>query len=319
MAALERRAAVLAGAAAAHAVVAAALVAIGLATAVYARKRPGLWAILLFPAWYAAYYAWGSVSLRSYYAPTLQARYFIPCIPFVLVGVSVVLGAAYEWTAESARRLHPPRSRAVVGPRRDRDCVVVVVQLVVIDRRAGNVYGAPMVSQSLRALRSESPSSAAPIVLSETLGRSALPAAGGPAEGLLFSHEVQADQLERWRGRGGFRFMDLHPASPLRRANLNPLIGWRHGLPPSAGPCRAARRVASLRTAIDSGGPCAKGTFDRVGPRSAEIRALLGDPAALSRLHDRPDRGVIVYRVTGRRRRRLPSGRGSPRTRPPSS
>jgi hypothetical protein len=41
------------------------------------------------------------------------------------------------------------------------------------------------------------------------------------------------------------------------------------------------------------------GRFDRVGSRSTEIRALLGDPAALSDLRHRPDRGVIVYRLTG--------------------
>jgi hypothetical protein len=37
--------------------------------------------------------------------------------------------------------------------------------------------------------------------------------------------------------------------------------------------------------------------FDLVGPRSAEIRALIGDPDALPRLRHRPDRGVLVYRL----------------------
>ena len=72
---------------------------------------PGLWWILLFPAWYAAYYAWGSVRLTFYYAPSLQARYFIPCVPFLIVGVSVILCAVYERAAGAAVRAQPPRDR----------------------------------------------------------------------------------------------------------------------------------------------------------------------------------------------------------------
>jgi hypothetical protein len=165
---------------------------------------------------------------------------------------------------------------------------------------AGNVYGAPLVSQALRALRSESPSSSAPIVISEALGAQLFPLIAKRPEGLLFSHEVDADQLERWRGRGGFRFMDLHPTSPLHDSQRNPLLCWRHGLPPS-GRC-IERLVASLLAGEsgDSGWTMRPaGSFDRVGPRSAEIRTLLGDPDALARLGHRPDRGVLVYRVTG--------------------
>lgn len=295
LAALGQRAAVLAAAVAAHAVLAAALVATGLAAALYSRKRPGVGSILLFPAWYAAYYAWGSVSLRAYYAPTLQARYFIPCIPFVLVAVSVVVCLAYGWMA---RKLPAPRLRILQVVAGGAMASVIALQLAVVDGMAGNVYGAPLVSQALRALRSESPSSSAPIVISEALGAELFPLLGKRPEGLLFSHEVGADQLERWRGRGGFRFMDLHPTSPLHHPQLNPLLGWRHGLPPS-GRC-VERLVASLLSGepIDSGWTMRPAeSFDRVGPRSAEIRALLGDPYALARLGHRPDRGVLVYRV----------------------
>jgi hypothetical protein len=135
-------------------------------------------------------------------------------------------------------------------------------------------------------------------VISEVLGAQLFPLLQKRPVGVFFSHEVGAEQLEQWRGQGGFAFLDLHPASALRRPDLNPLLHWRHGLPPSAGVVE--RLVESLLTGapIDAGWTMRRaGTFDLVGPRSAEIRALFGDPGALPRLRHRPDRGVLVFRV----------------------
>ena len=283
-----------------HVWAAAALAAGTLAAAIQARRQPGLVPVLLFPAWYAAYYAWGSAQLLAYEAPSLQARYFIPCVPFLLVAASTVLATVYAWGAERARRVQPLRERALGAAAALVLGIAVVGQLAVCDGSAGNLYGAPLVSQTLRALRSEGPAEDAPIVISETLGSALFPLWRTRPPGLFFSHEVGSRQIERWRDRGGFRFMDLHPTSPLRRAGLNPLIGWPHGLPASSGCVEGLVESLLSGRAIDSGWVMRPaGRFDRVGPRSAEIRALLGDPAALSSLRHRPDRGVIVYHLTG--------------------
>jgi hypothetical protein len=297
--ALGRRAALLRTAAGAHLPAVAALAAFAAAAAAYARHRPGLWPILLFPAWYASYYAWGSARLTSYYAPSFQARYFTPCVPFVIVAVSVCLGDVYDRVAAAlGRRFQPPPERALRLASAGALSAAVLSCLAICDRHAGNVYGAPLARQTLRALRSEPPSTDAPIVLSRALGAQLSPLFPRRPPGLYFSHEVDAAQLDRWRGRGGFGFLDLHPASALRRPELNPLLEWPHGLPGFAG-C-ADDLVESLR----AGGSAASGwklrpagRFDRMGPRSAEIRAMLGDPAALARLRPRPDRGVLLYRV----------------------
>jgi hypothetical protein len=297
-AALGRRAALLADVAGAHLAAAAALVALLAGVAACARHRPGLRWVLLFPAWYAAYYAWGSAQLTSYYAPSLQARYFIPCAPFLMVGVSVMLCALYERAAGAARRAQPPRDRALRVVAATALSAAVMALLAVCDRNAGAVYGAPLVSQSLRALRSESSSLQAPVVISEVLGAQIFPLLQERPEGVLFSHEVGPVQLEQWRRLGGFRFMDLHPASALDDAELNPLLRWPHGLPASG---RVVERlVASLLSGetIDGGWTMRPaGTFDLLGPRSAEIRALFGDTSALLRLRPRPDRGVVVFRL----------------------
>ena len=298
LAALGERALWLGRAVTAHMPVAALVVVVAFAAAVYAAKRPGLGAILFLPAWYIAYYTWGSASLTSYDSPSLQARYFIPCLPFLIIAVSALLSAGYARAAARARRLHPGGEWKLRVVAAAAVILVVAAQLALADRQAGTVYGAPLVSQSLRALRSRSPDRETPIVISEVLGAQLFPLLRDRPEGLLFSHEVRSDQLEQWRRRGGFHFMDLHPTSGLRRADLNPLLGWRHGLPTS--PRCAEGLVESLVSGSAIGRGWAvrpEGRFDRLGPRSAEIRALLGDSAALSRLRYRPDRGVIVYRV----------------------
>ena len=268
------------------------------AAAIYAAKRPGLGAIVAFPAWYAAYYTWGSARFPAYDSPSLQARYFIPCLPFLLIALATLLCAGYARAAARARRLHPRGERGLQVVAAAAMISFVAMALALSDRQAGSLYGAPLVSQSLRALRSLSPARETPIVISEALGAQIFPLFQVRPEGLLFSHEVGSDQLEQWRRRGGFRFMDLHPTSGLRRADLNPLLGWRHGLPTSSRCAEGLVESLVSGPAIDGGwGVWPEGRFDRVGPRSVEIRALLGDPDAVSRLRYRPDRAVIVSRV----------------------
>jgi hypothetical protein len=298
LAAIGERAVQLAAMAAAHAGASAAAVLIVLATAIYAGKRLGLRSILFFPAWYVAYYMWGSARFTSYYSPSLQIRYFIPCIPFLLIPVAALLCEGWSLASERARRLHPRPEGLLRALGATVLTATLAAALAVSDREAGNLYGAPLASQSVRALRSWESSGRGPIVISETLGAQLFPLLRKRPDGLLFSHEVGASQVERWRHTGGFQFMDLHPNSPLRRPELNPLLGWRHGLPASE------RHVETLVESLLSGGAGdhgwimrPAGRFDRVGPRSAELRMLFGDPGALPHLRHRPDRGVLVYEL----------------------
>ena len=155
---------------------------------------------------------------------------------------------------------------------------VAAVQLAVCDRDAGTLYGAPLVGQSVRALRQWSSSGRGPIVISDRVGEQIFPMLGRRPEGLLFSHEVGPDQIERWRRTGGFGFMDLHPTSPLRHPHLNPVLGWRHGLPASAR--HVERLVESLLWAGRRGraGSCARSAIStgqaRAAPSSARSSAI---------------------------------------------
>jgi hypothetical protein len=274
---------------------AAALVALLVA---YGGRWRGLRSLVLFAFWYAAYYTWGSARLTSYYSPSLQPRYFIPTVPFLLVPLAALLWAGYTRAAAEAPRVHPgaPAFLRVT-------CLLVaaaalVWQLRRCDGTAGTVYGAPMASQSLRALRVWRSSGRGPLVVSASLAAGLFPLLRDHREGLLFSHEVGAEDLERWRHTGGFGFMDLHPASRLRLPAWNPLIGWDHGLPVSAG--HAERLVQALltnRTTESDWTLRLAGRFDRVGPRSAEARVLLGDPSAVSLLRPGSDRAVLVYEL----------------------
>lgn len=297
--AVARRAMLMAETVGARATPSAAVLAILLAAGLHAASRRGFGPTLLFPAWFALYYTWGSASLTSYSWPGLQIRYLIPCIPFLLVAVAATLTDAYAWTAERARRTDPRLESWIRGAAAVGAVVVAIAQLSRCDLDAGNLYGAPLVSQSLRAVRSWSSGYPTPLVISETLGAQIFPLFRHRPDGLLFSHEVRASQLEHWRREGGFHFLDLHPASPLGRAGLNPLLGWPHGLPASE------RRVESLVESLLSGRGADSGwmmrptgRFDRVGPRSAELRVLFGDPGGLSRLAHRPDRGLLLYQLT---------------------
>jgi hypothetical protein len=278
----------------------AAVLAVLLAAGAYRAIRRGYGTTLLFPTWFAAYYTWGSASLATYSPPSVQLRYFIPCVPFLLVAVAAALADAYAWAAERVRRTHRHLESWLRAVAAMAGAAAAIALLARCDRDAGNLYGAPLVSQSLRALRSWSSGHRTPLVLSESLGAQIFPLFRHRPDGLLFSHEVRASQLEQWRRDGGFHFLDLHPTSPLTRVELNPLLGWRHGLPASE------RRVERLVESLLSGGGTDSGwmmrpmgRFDRVGPRSAELRVLLGDPGGLFRLRHRPDRGLLVYQLTG--------------------
>jgi hypothetical protein len=297
--AVARRAILMAETVGARATPSAAVLAILLAAGIHTARRRGFGAALLLPAWFAVYYTWGSASLATYSSPSLQIRYLIPCVPFLLVALAATLTDAYAWAAERARRTDPRLESWIRGAAAAGAVVVAVVQLARCDLDAGNLYGAPLVAQSLRAVRSSGSGSPRPLVISETLGAQLFPLFRHRPAGLLFSHEVGAATLEQWRREGGFHFLDLHPASPLGRGELNPLLGWRYGLPASER--RAEKLVESLLSGhgADSGWMMRPtGRFDRVGSRSAELGLLLGDPDALGRLRHRPDRGVIVYQLT---------------------
>jgi 4-amino-4-deoxy-L-arabinose transferase-like glycosyltransferase len=270
-----------------------------LLVAVFSMARPpGFRAMLLFPAWYAAYYTWGTASFTSYYSPRLQIRYFIPCVPFLLAALSACLCDAYGLVAQHARRLHARAERPMRAVGAIALAAAVMVELALCDREAGTLYGAPLVTQSLRALRSVGSSGPLPVVISDALGAQLFPLLRRRPEGLLFSHEVGPARLERWRSEGGFHFVDLHPTSPLRSAELNPLLGWPHGLPASEHHVESL--VESLLSGRATGGWImrAVGRFDLVGPRSTELRVFFGESEALRGLQHRPDRAVLVYQVT---------------------
>jgi 4-amino-4-deoxy-L-arabinose transferase-like glycosyltransferase len=266
-----------------------ALLAGGLALGARGARTP-----LAFAAWFVAYHTWGSLSFVSYYPPSLQPRYLIPALPFLLVaaacaGVALLSGPVQRATSAFPRgRLLALGLGAVVA------LPAAWVAARACDREAGRLYGAPMVAQTLRALRAWG---GTPVVVAEPLGRQVFPLLRERPAGVLFSHEVGPAELDAWRRSDGFVLIDLHGSSGLCQPALNPLLRWPHGLPPSG------RRTEGLVAALMESRVSAVWSwpevdvFERLGRRSTELLALAGVASALRGLERRPDRGVVAYRV----------------------
>ena len=58
--------------------------------------KPRRWTLWLLPIWIFAYQVWGSMNLRRYVPPTIQARYFAVIAPFVLAALAILAVWFYD-------------------------------------------------------------------------------------------------------------------------------------------------------------------------------------------------------------------------------
>ncbi len=110
------------------------------------------WAFYALPVWAFAYFVWGSMNLTTYAPPSIQARYFIPVLPFALIVLCAVAVRVADGLAVVGRAMRVGRIAHAAGV-----TLAVAYPLVGLegpDRTAGKLYRADIVGATARALRS---------------------------------------------------------------------------------------------------------------------------------------------------------------------
>jgi len=167
------------------------------------------WLIPLCGLWLFVYMMWGSMSLRSYFPPSILPRYLIVILPMaclVLAGVAAgVLGlAGHAKTPTWAGR---PVRAAVVAPL----VAVPLWNLEVADRFAGRPSASVSIANAVRAIevaRGAAVRTEKPIVLSFLVGRR-LGAVlhGRRPDDVLLAEELSAERLDALLASGGFYYV----------------------------------------------------------------------------------------------------------------
>ncbi len=123
------------------------------------------WALCALPLWVFAYHTWGTMNLTVYAPPSIQARYYIPLMPFALLALAAVLVRAWDRT-----QLSFPHGR-----RAAHSVVLASVALYPLsgldgpNRVAGKLYRADVFRSSAEALVLARQRPARPIVVARAL------------------------------------------------------------------------------------------------------------------------------------------------------
>lgn len=191
--------------------------------------RQRCWSVLLLPLWIFAFQTWGSMNVRSYTPPTIQARYYITVVPLAVTIFAIVAVQVYDWIRGS---LHSSTWRG--WTRRVAITVAVVVPLFGLsgpDRLAGKLYKADIVGNVTSALHGTTQlEPRAPIVLSATLANYVrLLPRSGDAPYTAANALDRGDLAELFEG-GHFYYVELEPRRLagerkwLRRSTLDSIL-----------------------------------------------------------------------------------------------
>ncbi len=131
------------------------------------------WAIYALPLWAFAYQTWGTMNLSAYVPPTIQARYYIPVVPFALVILGAVLVRAWDWTA--GRLTAVPARRIAQGAALTILALYPLSGLGGPNRLAGRLYRTDLVRGAAKALALATQRPARPIVVDPALARRIVP------------------------------------------------------------------------------------------------------------------------------------------------
>lgn len=180
---------------------------------VYPFLKGRRWPVWWFALWYSAYHLWGSSSLTEYVPTSLQPRYFTPALPplfiilsFVVLRLGRALRAAMNplWT----RRLQPVLLLMIV--------IYPLFGLHRVDRWAGKLYGADIVSTTRRAIGAARALSVRPILLSGTVSRRlALLLEYEPNPRILAAHTARNSRVRKELSVTGFYFVEVHASRRL--------------------------------------------------------------------------------------------------------
>lgn len=228
---------------------------LGLVLIAYALSKGRSWPLLLLGLWMFAYLTWGSYSLKHYYPPRIQARYFIPVFPFLIAVFGITASRAVCFLRV---RLRTDRARRAVTC-----CAAAVILLVPwfrlqgADRLAGSrIYRVEVVQLVADALLDANRQQADRVVVSRDIsarigemwyrGLPAEPDARRP-ENVMTSAEMQDIDTEQLFASGRFHYIELlkevvysESAGPVREFDqlLHPALANRMALrapPPEPG------------------------------------------------------------------------------------
>lgn len=134
--------------------------------AAYPFMRKARWSILLIAAWQFAFLTWGTMSFSEYFPPSIQARYYIPVLPFAVIMFSFVVARLFSLIGRiKSPRLAAPLALVVTGM-----IVLLPVRgLRVADKAAGKAYRAKTIGNTTRALTHAAAQNNGPVVLSSYL------------------------------------------------------------------------------------------------------------------------------------------------------
>ncbi|MFQ5429236.1 MAG: ArnT family glycosyltransferase [Phycisphaerae bacterium] len=172
------------------------------------------WTAYFMGIWIFAFLTWGTYSLRHYYPPRLQPRYYIPAFPFLLLLLSVTLSVLV------ARLRRPGRAHAVRGWLARLVLLALIVEPLahfdVPDRRAGRLYRTAFVRNTASAVRQARAEGAERTVIGWYFGTRLWPLwyGGTPPDamarrpaGVLLAGDVSKAACAGFLARGSFHYI----------------------------------------------------------------------------------------------------------------
>lgn len=193
------------------------------------------WPLFFFGIWLFAFLTWGTYSFKHYYPPRIQARYYIPAFPFIIVMYSAVLAWLLGWINRVARS--PYVRRFAWG--------VVAVVLFAFpfswmrgpDHLAGQLYRTDLVRHLAQAISDATAQSANLIVLGDRAGQRIMPLwfRGMPGKmngrrppNVILADELTQISLENVFAQGHFNY--VHAAQYISTTGIYAPVSGFDGL-----------------------------------------------------------------------------------------
>ncbi len=174
------------------------------------------WTVFFLALWLYAYLTFGTYSFWAYQPPRLQARYYIPVFPFLLIVVAAVFAQLLNGVARAAR---PGRERSTLGGVL---CVAFALfpffHLQGPNRNAGRLYKTPFVRAVGQALVDAADEGARKTVVSRPIDDWITPMWYGGLPPERFAHrppdvlstpEIDAPRLQDLMALGRFYYVEL--------------------------------------------------------------------------------------------------------------
>lgn len=130
---------------------------------VYPLCRGRRWTVFAMLLWLFGYQTFGSMRLKEYLPPSIQARYFIPILPFAHIVLGAVFWRFVEWLNRVPGR---PVRLAIQGVALAAVFVFPLLGMRVVNQQSGQWHRAPTMGNVAQAIQFAARQGNAPIVIS---------------------------------------------------------------------------------------------------------------------------------------------------------